>query len=115
MKMKERESEDEGRSERRGRRGIERERERDRRRQRQTGRGDRDRHNTCDLAKTKLEITCKALAGSTRKFAQLLDSSVRVQRRVERDHIKKPACELVITSGVRNDRLWRARTPSICE
>ena len=50
------------------------------------------------------------------KLAQLLDSLVHVSRLVERDHKKKRARELgSITGEVRNGRLWRARTPSICE
>ena len=105
--MKETEKRDEEREEGRKKKETEGETERD-----------RETPNTDASARSTLKITigCLCRGPSRRKaFAQQLDSLVRVSRRVERDRKKKTrARELVIASGARNGRLWRARTPNIC-
>ena len=102
----------------------------------QRGRAERDREkqtqtltpDTYALSRTTLEITIGCLCrGPSRRFqgacrfsthkklARRSDSLVGVSRRVERDRKKTRARELVITGGAQSGRLWRARTPSICE
>ena len=129
-KVKNEDEDEEGETEKKTEREKETERERERQRERQREKR-KHRHGpqTLMLLREPLlrsqSVACadvqagafKALAGlaTTKKLALRSDSLVGVSRRVERDPKKTGARELVITGGAQSGRLWRARTPSICE
>ena len=66
------------------------------------------------LVQRSKQALSRRLQHPQKKLAQRLDSLVRVSRRVVRDQ-KKVHVSWSITGAARNGRLWRARTPSICE
>ena len=70
-------------------------------------------HNRLPVPRSKQALSRRLQVQHPQK--NLLDGQTLWSRRVERDREKKRAREPVITSGAQNGRLWRARTPSICE
>ena len=110
MKEEEEEEEEEKRKRKRKRKRM-------RKRKRKRRQRERERHaNTCALSQTTPVPRCKQALLRRLQVPAPTKNLLNGQTLWSADQKKKTrARELSITGGARNGRLWRARTPSICE